>query len=451
MSRKPLGLRLENIDGAAAAENYDAEESLAVDSEAAAAVGEADMVSEDTEGMTASIDDSTEAASELINEVIPQLEEASEEDGLSPREAEGLNQRMERLCAKAGISYATSGLVMRRESFGSTASRKSQTNLRLEASKSIFQTVIDNIKKAWAWLKDQVSFIYNKFTGNAEGIKKRLNDIQTRNTQLSGAAKPNKSRLKTGARFFSLARKTDATTISEVVGAVNGIGDVVNGMKAFLETANASVNKTGLSTTDMAGLGDTFQQQFVDVLKPLGARDKGAAARAVSENKEITGLFGKLPAGRAYIVENRTITAGTVEIMVSSITLDVVEDSFAEDWDAPKTKEEINKLLITPGLGVVNKLIASQKDKATVEAGITRVMSHVDAIAKEAQAFADGDKNADNDALRNSISVRLELLKSMQGIAKALITQGPKMMFDTASQLSDMAADAVSNMKEDKK
>lgn len=451
MFRKPLGLRLENIEGAAAAENYDAEESLAIDAEAAAAVGEADMVAGETEGMTASIDDSTEAADELINEVIPQLEEASAEDGMSPREAESLNQRMERICQKAGVNFATSGLVMRRESFGTTASRKSQTALRLEASKSVFTTVIDNIMKAWAWLKDQVSFIWNKFTGNAEGIKKRLNDIQTRNTQLSGASKPSKSRLKTGARFFSIDRKTDVTTIGQVVKAVEGISSVVGGMKTFLETADSGANKTGLSTADMANLGGTFQQQFVDVLKPLGERDKSKAARSVGENKEITGLFGTLPGGRSYIVENRTITAGTVEIGVSTITLDVVEDSFAEDWEAPKTKEEINKTLITPGLSVVNALISSQKNKAEVEAGIARVMAHVDNIAKEAQAFADGDKNADNDTLRNSISVRLELLKSMQGIAKTLITQGPKMLFDTASQLSDMAADAVSNMKEEKK
>ena len=67
MARKfGLGLRMENIDGAAAVENYDPEESLVVQDEAAAAVGEADMVGEEVEAITEDIDASQEAAEELV-------------------------------------------------------------------------------------------------------------------------------------------------------------------------------------------------------------------------------------------------------------------------------------------------------------------------------------------------------------------------------------------------
>lgn len=450
MSRiKPLGLRLENIEGAAAVENYDAEESLAVEAEAAAAVGEADMVAEETGEMTASIDESTEAATELATEVIPQLEEAAAEDGLAPREAEALNQRLERICARAGIDYVSTGLVMRRESFGSTASRKAQTGMRLEAAEGVFAKIVENVKKAWAWLLDQVGTIWNKFTSNADGIKKRLNDIQTRCTQVSASAKPVKSRLKTGARFFSIDRKTDVSTIEKVVGSVEALNGSLKGMQDALGNMKLDQLSTGKSTAEMT---KAFNDSFLTSVNGLEKREASKLVRNLADKeKELLGVHGYLPSGRAFVAEKSKVVSGNAAADIAKVTLEVVEDSFADDYDAFKSGNDINAKLIQPGLKLVNVLVTAQKSKAETETAIKRVMDICDSLAKETTAFSDNAKNADKDDLRNAITVRLEILKAAQGLTKQLINQSPKMIFDTAATLSDMAADNVSNLKEDKK
>lgn len=454
-TRGGLGVRMEQADAQSAAENQDPEQSLAIDQDAAAEVGEADMVGEQAEELHSDIDASTAAAEELATDVLPAMAEAAADDGFTPREAEQVQARLERIAQMAGIDFASTGLVMRRENFGSAASRKSQTNMRMEAAAGMLGKIWENIKKAWAWLKDQLGGIWSKWTGNAEGIKKRLNDIQGRITSLPAGAKAKDNRLKTQARFFSIDRNTTAETIGKVVESVKGMDGAASELRKILTQTDISDLKADMNAEQQAEIGANFSKYLVEALTTnlKSNRDRSKLARsfqASSDNTEVTDVIGALPSGRALVVENSTVTSGSKSVNIAKVSLAVVEDSFAEDYEAPKDKAALNALT-SQGLDVINVLIKSTKTKAEVEEAIKQVMNTCDSLAKQATSFAESDKNADQDDLRNSVTVRVGIMRSMQTVAKALTTQTPKMLFDTAAALADIAAAGVSNMKEDKK
>lgn len=389
-----LGLRMENIDGAAAAENYNAEESLAVDQEAAAAVGEADMVADEAEGLHDDIEASTEAAEELGTEVLPALAEAASDDGMTPREAEHVQARLEKICAKAGIDFAGAGLVMRRENFASTASRKMHTKMRLEAASGVFGKIWENIKKAWLWLKDQLAGIWSKWTSSAEGVKKRLTDIQTRVTSLPAGAKADKSRLKAGARVIT----------------VNGEAGVKGGgtLKTVAESTMALMDHTGNLRRSLAGIsaeavkagddGKTGEEMTKGVFEPLAsavgkAREDGKMERnmrASDSKNEITAVYGAFPGGRSFVQTKQAFAQGAVKADVPKAQIEVVEERFADDYDAPE-KGDISAI-INLGLQACNKLISANKNKAELDEAIKQVLSNVDSSIKQGQSFADSDK-----------------------------------------------------------
>lgn len=447
--RGGLGLRMENATAMANAENQDDGVSLDIENEAAAAVGEADMVSDQVEEVHDDVDASMDAATELATDVLPAMAEAAEDDGFTPREAEQVQARLESIARKAGIDFAATGLVMRRENFGSAASRKTQTRLRLEAAGSMLSGIWENIKKAWAWLKDQLGAIWDKWTDNAEGVKKRLNDIQGRITSLPASAKPKNSRMKQQARFFSVDRTTDAGTITKVVDSVMAMDAAAGGLRQSLSQANVGT----LKSDKTGGVGKGFTDDVVGKIKTAfgsNNRDKGKLSRTLQDNKEVTDVIGVLPNGRALVVEKTTVTSGNKSVDIAKVELTVVEDSFADDYPAFADKSALNGL-VTQGLNVVNVLIKSTKTKAEVDEAIKQMMSNIDSMAKQATTFADSDANSDKDDLRNAVTVKVSVLRAMQAITKAVTTQTPKMLFDTAVALGDMAAAGVSNMKEDKK
>ena len=454
-SKNGLGFRLESAEGASAAANYDAEESLAVNEDAAAAVGEADMVGTENEDLGNAMDASVDAAEELGTEVLPAMAEAADTDGFTPREAEAVQARLESICRRAGIDFASTGLTMRRESFGASASRKVQTRMRLEAAQGVFGKIWENLKKAWLWLKDQLGAIWAKYTKNAEMIKKRLTDIQTRTTKLPSGAKPDKSRLKVQARFFSENRQFNT---AKVVTSVKALSNASAGLRGFLSSTNVGELKGDMTSAQTAKAGadfaETLEQKFMSVF--TATRDDAGISRSfrVGENEEskgeIIGNVGVFPGGRAFVISKTKITSGDLNVDIAKVTLEVVEDSFAEDYEAPKTAAEINAIVV-PGLELINLLIKADKQKAETEALIANVVAICDSSAKAATAISDSEKNADNDALRNAVTVRVAILRALQGVAKVVAYESPRMQFDTAVALADIAAAAVSNMKEDKK
>lgn len=452
--RGGLGFRMEDADQQAMADNQDDGASLAVDVEAAGAVDEADMVGDAVAEHVGDIDASVEAVEEL-NEVLPAMAEAAADDGFTAREAENVQARLEKIAEKAGIDFQGTGLVMRRENFGTQASRKTQTKMRLEAATGMFTKIWENIKAGWQWLKDQLSNFWNKWTGNAEGIKKRLNDLQGRVTNLPAGAKAKDSRLKAKAAFFSVNRNTTPDTIKSVIASVKGMETAASQLRNTL--GGKTVESLKGEGATVAAAGAAFATEVVEALKSTvgaaGNRDRSTLARSFKDGEskgDVTDVIGVLPGGRALVIEKMTSTSGSATAEISKVSLDVVEDQLADDYEAPKDKAELN-YLVNAGLDMINSLIKSTKTKAEVEEAISRVMSGIDSISKEATAYANSDKNNENDDLRNNITVKTNILKAMQSVAKALVSQTPKMMFDTAAALADMAAAGVSNMKDEKK
>lgn len=460
---KGLGFRLENIEGAAAAENYDAEESLAIDNESAAAVGEAEMVGQETDELGTAMDASVDAAEELGTEVIPAMSEAAADDGFTPREAEQVQARLESICRRAGIDFASTGLTMRRESFGSAASRKTQTRMRLEAAEGVFAKIWENLKKAWAWLKDQLGAIWSKWTKNAESVQKRLKDIQLRITKLPSGAKPDKSRLKTQARFFSMNRKV---VIDQVLGSINAMDGIASSLRTELSNnkvadLQASFGSNGGVSSGGLRAGREFiasiANKVVDPLKAFTREEAGisrnykpGASKTNSEKNEIVRVSGVFPSGRALVISKTSVAAGAESSAALKIAMEVVEDSFAEDYDAPKTAKEISELVVK-GLSMANALIKADKSKKELESVIKGVMDICDNNAKTATTHAESEKNSDKDEIRDAITIRVALLRAMQEITKTIGTEMPKMQFEAAHALAEMSAAAVSNMKEDTK
>ena len=454
-SKNGLGFRLESAEGASAAANYDAEKSLAVNEDAAAAVGEADMVGTENEDLGNAMDASVDAAEELGTEVLPAMAEAADTDGFTPREAEAVQARLESICRRAGIDFASTGLTMRRESFGASASRKVQTRMRLEAAQGVFGKIWENLKKAWLWLKDQLGAIWGKYTKNAEMIKKRLTDIQTRATKLASGAKPDKSRLKVQARFFSVNRQFDVEKVIKSVTALSGAVDALHDSLSVTTFAKL-VSQMGINGANKAAeaFADTLAKDFTD--KFTENRDEAGISRNFKngtgndESDDIQKVVGVLPSGRSFVVAKAKVVSGDISVDIAKVTLEIVEDSFADDYEAPKTTTAINAL-VNQGLGVINLLIKADKQKAQTEALIANVVAICDSSAKAATAEGDAQENADKDKVRNSITVRIAILRAVQGIAKTLAYETPRMQFDTAVALADVAAAAVSNMKEEKK
>lgn len=449
-----LGLRMENIDGAAAAENYNAEESLAVDQEAAAAVGEADMVADETEGLHDDIEASTEAAEELGTEVLPALAEAASDDGMTPREAEHVQARLEKICAKAGIDFAGAGLVMRRENFASTASRKMHTKMRLEAASGVFGKIWENIKKAWLWLKDQLAGIWSKWTSSAEGVKKRLTDIQTRVTSIAAGAKADKSRLKAGARVITVngeaGVKGGGGTLKAVADSTIALMDHTSILRRGLGSITADVIKAGDDGTGSSDLAKAVYEPLASAVGTVREESKMERNMRKGDAKnEIEAVYGAFPGGRSFVQTKQTFAQGATKAEVAKAQIEVVEERFADDYDAPE-KGDISGI-INVGLVACNKLISANKNKAELDEAIKQVLANIDSSIKQGQSFADSDKNSDNDELKNKIGVGISVVGSLQALVKSVVTQAPKLVFDVAATAADIAAAAVSNLKEDKK
>lgn len=480
--RSGLAMRMENIEGAVAAENYDPAESLVVEEEAAAAVGEADMVAEEVDGLTSDIDASQDAAEELVGEVIPAMEEASVDDGMTPREAEHVQARLESICRRAGIDFASTGLTMRRESFSGSASRKTQTKMRLEAADGVFQRIWENIKKAWLWLKDQISGIYSKWTSSAEGVKKRLEDIQTRMTAMKAGSDPDSRSLKTAAKIFSVDGKTNVlagndNTLIKVCDSTLAFFNSITPVKAAIEGLNiasiteALVGKKGEQYVNAAGANSTYiKDEILDFSKGvISAISTGTGSRSAGLLKEfenpgktntndILAVEGYLPGGRSVVQTAKKLSGGDLELESVKVSVEIVEDRFADSYDAPGVKDITT--IINKGLNICSELLKSEKKKAESDVAIKAALDKFDALIKEAKAAQDRRRGMSSDDAAaeakntdkiNATSIVLQLSGSVQSVVDVVTTKAPKMLFDCAAACADIAASSVNNLKEPKK
>ena len=475
--RSGLAMRMENIEGAVAAENYDPAESLVVEEEAAAAVGEADMVAEEVDGLTSDIDASQDAAEELVGEVIPAMEEAATDDGMTPREAEHVQARLESICRRAGIDFASTGLTMRRESFSGSASRKTQTKMRLEAADGVFQRIWENIKKAWLWLKDQISGIYSKWTSSAEGVKKRLEDIQTRMTAMKAGSDPDARSLKTSAKIFSIDGKTNVlagndNTLIKVCDSTLAFFSSITPVKSAIEGLNiASITEALIGKKgEKIGNATLKKDDILDFSKGVitaistGANSRSSGLLKEFENpgpkntNDILAVSGCLPGGRSVVHTAKKLSGGDLELESIKVSVEIVEDRFADSYDAPGVKDITT--VINKGLNICSELLKSDKKKAESDVAIKAALDKFDALIKEAKAVQDRRRGMSSDDAAaeakntdkiNATSIVLQLSGSVQSAVDVVTTKAPKMLFDCAAACADIAAASVNNLKEPKK
>lgn len=173
------------------------------------------------------IDNALKAREELESVTATVEEAVADGDGISPRESASINARLERIASLLGTTASAQGVTFRRESFGGSYSRLAATRMRLESLKEFGQDIWKAILSGWNWLKDAVNSMILSVTKSAEGIVKRFEGLQARLDAMTGDLKEKDSKLKTGAKWFSVDNTTSEVTIRQII-------DTVAGSQAYL-------------------------------------------------------------------------------------------------------------------------------------------------------------------------------------------------------------------------
>ena len=436
MSKNKFGLvfRMES-EGAGNVEEVTADSTLAAEVGVAEANEEVQSATGDVTEVMTGIENATEASDELAD-VQGSLEEAVESgEGVSPREAEHLQARLEGIANLLGTTTENMGVSFRRESFGGTNSRLAATKMRLEFIKGWGAKIWELIKKAWEWVKTTVSNLLTAVTGSAERLEERLKGLQS---QVADAKKAGKtigtSKIKKSASVFSIDGTTSAGTVEKFLqnGAAYAaiIGDVAK------LVAPGTKENAGVTAEDVQAHAKAVAGQF----------DKGVTASNLPKGSPegARGLI-LLPGNKAVIAAPKKSKSGETEIEVEEVTVGQASEKAAEDY-APLTFEEMNKVL-TVAIGGVGDLKKFQKVQKDLDAVTKANISHAEAMIKHSTSAM--TKAADDEATKEAYAKGGQALKAKHSLNVKAVDVSAKHMaaacFAVLSGVGDVVAASLSS------
>ena len=423
MSNTKLFLRLENAENTDAVDTADV---LAADTDAKV---DAEAITEAAAHVTETdlgIDNAMEAADEVSAASATMEEAVADGEGLTPREAEMVEARLERAAALLGADLSALGLTFRRESFGGKESRLAVTKMRLEAAEGFGKKIWEGLKKAWQWLKDAVIALVGKLTKSADSLEKRLKTLESQASQVKGKAK--EAKLKTQAKTFSVEGKTSVDTILSFGKNVESFAVALDSLKSF------SVDLSKVSGTPGAELlRSDFKSQ-----EKISAKGEFKDAEA----------YGRLPGGRAVVVRFSKKSMGGQEVQISTLTVEQIDSELASEYDAPDQKAL--SAIVATGLSVTRALKTLKTTEDATKKVIDATVTYIDKMASAGQSSADSAEGADKAKNKETADALREVIKSNHSQLKVLIGTVPNSFFAIGSGMADVVAAGISNFKEEK-
>lgn len=431
-----LFMRMENDSSAAAA--ADPQESLAIDANArvdAEAVTEAaaDVTSVDT-----GIENALEAESEVAGATATMEEAVAEGDGLSPREAEMVEARLERAARLVGADLGAMGLTFRRESFGGRESRLAVTKMRLEAAEGFGARIWESIKKAWQWLVDMAKNLFGKLTKSADSQIERFKTLEQRLGSLKGKQKETKMKAAVGT--FSIAGKAGLDTMKEMA-------DQTEKYRTLYANIFEKLSASALPKLDSGKLAETvsqFNSQLHAVISGAFGADQTVTAKGFATTDS---AFGRLPGGRSIVIKQKGSGKAEQEIVTAGFSVEKIDEKLAEDYNA-LSAEEIRSLC-TRGAAVAKGLKDFKKDEDAMTKLINANVTWLDTQAKVGTKTAEAGK--DNDSERDYAGAIRAIVTSNQALVKVATTALPTAYFQIVSGLGDVVAAGIGNFKAEEK
>lgn len=424
-----LFFRIEN-DSSAAVGEADATEVLAQQAELDQGVDEVQSASGDVTDVETGIENALEATGELQS-IQGSLQEAVDEnEGITPREAEHINVRIERVASLLGVTAQDMGLVFRKESFGGKTGRLAATKYKLEETKAWYKKVWEAIKRGWEMLKEGLKSLWSGLTKNAEMIEKRLKLLQGQiATMKTKNAEKKNSSVKYEAKKFSINGETNLASIEGLVkNAIDsdewarGVVSIISPSeteKDFHNEVSAAFNKGSLIRKD-SNLPKSAEKDAKCVLRLLG--------------------------GRGITVAPKKETIGGAEFDSISIRVDEIDEKIDDSYDA-LTLDQLGSLC-TQSIALAKSIVSNKKYENDVQNVINANIAYMNSMVKNVESMASKAEKENKDG--ESEMAELTRLNSTIAIAavKTVSNVVPKFRFETALAVSRLIAGGVSNYKE---
>ena len=430
MSTK-LFLRVENNDAAAVdvsgASALAAESDAKLDAEAVTAAA-ADVTELDT-----GIDNALEAAGEVEAVTDVMAESVAEDEGLTPREAELVEARLEAAAKLVGADLGAMGLTFRRESFGGKESRLSVTKMRLEAAEGFGKKIWENIKKAWNWLKDAAINLFGKLTKSADSQVSRLKDLEARASNIKGKQK--ESKMKTAVSVFSVNGTAGFNTMLDMADQTEKYEVLFANIFTKLKPGNIDASMDGEKINAAVG---SVNQALFDVVTAAFGKNETISKKGI----DTAAAYGRLPGGRSILVHKNEGSGD--DAPTATFEVAVIDEKIAEDY-AALSADEIRKV-IARAKTAANGLKSFKTNEASIKKLIEGNIAWLDNMTKVAETDAKREKSESGTSYAAAIRA---LVRSNQSLVKAATTQLPTAYFNIVAGMADAAAAGISNFKED--
>lgn len=434
-----LVFRMESMEAAAEGE-VSAENTLAAEVGVSEAADQVESATGDVTEVATGIENASEAAGEL-GEIQGSLEEAVESgEGVSPREAEHIQARLERVAGLLGTTVGDMGLSFRKESFGGKESRLAATKMRLEFVKEWGKKIWGMIVKAWEWVKAAVGRLLESITGSAERLESRLKDLEKQVVSAKNDGKTvSTEEVKKSAALFSIGGTTSAETIKKFLANTADYHEILKGTAALV---TPSVLNDLKSDADLKAHSESIAGLFA----------KGTMAGDLGKDAP-TGAKGMilLTGNRAFASVPKKVKSGESEIEVAEVTIVKASEKAAEGYKS-LSFDEMSQLLKF-ALNGAGKMKEFQKVKSDLEkvtaANIEYAKKMASTNASMAKSKADGDEGKKT-AEANGAAIKALHDVSVKAVNLAS-SHLPKETFVILQGIGDVVAACLSASKDAKK
>ena len=441
MSKNKFGLvfRMES-EGAGNVGEVTADSTLAAEAGVTEAAEQVESATGDVTEVVTGIENASEASEELSS-VQDSLEEAVESgEGVSPREAEHIQARLERVASLLGTTTTDMGLTFRRESFGGSNSRLAATKMRLEFVKEWGKKIWELIQKAWEWVKGVTAKLLESISGSADRLQERLKALQA---QVLAAQSKGRTigtdKIKSKAGVFSIDGVTSADTIKKFVSLTDEYNVVVHNVTKLM--APASIEKIA-KTGDLKEHSKTIVDAFTKG-PMVGTLPKSAGERAIGA------LL--LPNNKAVVSTPVAVKSGEEEIEILELSIAQANEKSAEEY-SPLSFDEM-KTILSSALDSVSSLADYQKVKKELDAITKANISYAETMAKAASSI--DQKNSEDDAGKKTAAATAAKVKALHDMSVKAISISvknlPSASFTILAAVGDVVAASLSSGKDPEK
>lgn len=430
-------IALENAD-------HDAQPDIAAtQTELEAGVSDQDMVQTEVEDMTAAIESAIDEAGNL-EEIEDTLEESVESgEGVSEDTARVVDVAVEsmRLRLQMPESIRSSRIVPSLESFGSTASRLTATQIALEG-------IVDTLKKVWETIKRVAAQVWEKIKSFLTGLfrstgmlKKHLEALKAKASAVSAGAKPAKDKLDSKSLALSLGdgKAANLSTANEMAGNAEKILDA---SASFTQ----GLNKNAAEIIRALGSDNNYNIKADDLLSIV--KDSFSKLPVVKDEKDKT-TYGPFSGDKVFTLEiksegndtaiNFAMAKGESKLTeIEALNKSQLDGAIARALALVKVLEDRNKIS-----GAADK--ASKLLQQVIDKGISIVGSADKAMAS--------DSEAGKEALAERSKQHKQAQKSVRtfiGLSSRINSSFPGIAFSTAKAMADYVSLSINNLKDGK-